>query len=518
MKTLFIRCLLILVVLCSISCKELNGNPSSATTSKIKNTKEAAQTIETDEVNEAEDTLTVIPILDVTKETNQIVQGNPFDTKIMNQSILNGTTLYTVTNQGVIFRTDVFSDTFETIYNPSWAGIGKESLDIAVAWNTILTIQPQDKLTKVLTLLNLEMKTEKSNSFDALISPIALCEQNMYRLSHGAGSDYYIYAIDKDLQGRWQYPHSENGVYITSVWEWKGVCHIITASQESSDEMWHIAIDPVTGTVILKERIENEQSAFRNSKIDTTFFNTVFQNHELWIEGADENGLYMQSFQITEDHSIVEIWKQHFTSSEWANNQSSRKGSYGIQYTEYQNKACLVSSVWEEDSTGKEQSCYLVCLDATSGDIIWQSDTNWQSNHYAPLQMKIHPAGNVLLVDSSGFSTEKSEDLHTFAGLDMKTGRVLWKKSFTSGPVDEKPERNLQVFTDNDSFLIWNCNERKLQKIASSDGTVASYRFPAHYQQSSAAFFSSSYHTYIHINEWENNEASTLYSMVYKIE
>jgi hypothetical protein len=188
---------------CSISCKELNGNPSSATTSKIKNTKEAAQTIETDEVNEAEDTLTVIPILDITKETNQIVQGNPIDTKIMNQSILNGTTLYTVTNQGVIFRTDVTTDAFETTYNPSWVGIGKEYIDIAVAWNTILTIQPQDKLTKVLTLLNLEMKTEKSNSFDALLSPMAFCVQNMYWLSHGAGSDYYIYAIDKDLQGRW---------------------------------------------------------------------------------------------------------------------------------------------------------------------------------------------------------------------------------------------------------------------------------------------------------------------------
>jgi len=102
--------------------------------------------------------------------------------------------------------------------------------------------------------------------------------------------------------------------------------------------------------------------------------------------------------------------------------------------------------------------------------------------------------------------------------LDMKTGKVLWEKSFTSGPVDEKPERNLQVFTDNDSFLIWNCNKRKLQKISASDGNVASYRFPAHYQQSSAAFFSSSNHTYIHINEWENNDASTLYSMIYKIE
>ena len=517
MKTLFIRCLLVFVVVCSISCKELNGNPSSATTPNIKNTKEAVQTIDTDEVDQTEDTLTVIPILDITKETNQIVQGNPIDTKIMNQSILNGTTLYTVTNQGVIFRTDVTADTIETTYNPSWVGIGKEYIDITVAWNTILSIQPQDKLTKVLTLLNLETKTEKSNSFDALISPIAFCEKNMYWLSHGAGSDYYINAIDKDLQGRWQYPHSEKDlVYIMSVWEWKGVCHIITASQESSEEMWHIVVNPVTGSIILKERIGKEQSAFRNSKIDTAYFNAVFQNHELWIEGVDENGLYMQAFRIKEDHSIVEIWKKHITNSEWVHNQTNRRGSYGIQYTEYHNQACLISSVWGEDSTGKEQSCYLVCLDATSGDIIWQSDINWQSNHYAALQMKIHPAGNVLLIDSSGFSAEKGEDLHTFTGLDMKTGKILWEKSLTS--LDGENKQNLQVFTDNDSFLIWNCNERKLQKIASSDGTVASYRFPAHYQQSSAALFSSSNHTYIHINEWENNDASTLYSMIYKIE
>ena len=154
----------------------------------------------------------------------------------------------------------------------------------------------------------------------------------------------------------------------------------------------------------------------------------------------------------------------------------------------------------------------MVCLDAISGDV------NWRSSWFDSSDIKIHQSGEYLLIDSD-LSTDKGKDLHTFVSLDKTTGKTIWVKTLPDEYLEDESLQALQVFTDSDSFLIWNRKEKELLKISASNGKIVAYSFHNKNQvYVSAQVFSSADHTYIQINEWEKNYSDIKQSSLYEIE